>query len=484
MATVDEHAGLLADNKRTDEEYGTAPQPVNTGPRDVVWAVLFLMHLIAIIAVGSFFIQTHLMDESVDAAGTGTGGGTGTEVAPTPAHGGKPHVGNELKQVETGPALKVLGTTTGVSFAVAFMWLLAMKAFPASLIWFGLILQLAILATLCMLCFAAGALVPGVLFGLFLLLWFFVIKTQKERIPFAACLLKEVLTAAFAYPSTIASTVVALVIQIVWAFFWLMSVSAAAKANDKHLNAVVFFLFLISFYWTMQVIKNVVHCGIAGLVGTWCLCGSANMPPNPTAGAFKRATTTSFGSICLGSLVVAFLSALRTMARMARGDDDHPNLCAVCIECFVRCIEDLMQYFNQYAYTQVALYGYSYTEAAKRTWELFKESGVDGIVNDNLTDMAITFGALVTFAVAGLIGGGMTYHYYPHTKEIYIVLGLICGLIGASILLTMCIAASSGVCTVFVIFAQNPYALSNTSPELYNNLQLALRKSYGIIEYR
>lgn len=100
------------------------------------------------------------------------------------------------------------------------------------------------------------------------------------------------------------------------------------------------------------MIKNTLHVTVSGLYATvYFMRGSEyGMPPNPTLGAFKRydsplslldshcsrfhevifpifslcyfdfrsATTTSFGSICLGSLLVAILQTIRTLLRSIR----------------------------------------------------------------------------------------------------------------------------------------------------------------------
>ncbi|RUS12905.1 plasma-membrane choline transporter-domain-containing protein, partial [Endogone sp. FLAS-F59071] len=43
------------------------------------------------------------------------------------------------------------------------------------------------------------------------------------------------------------------------------------------------------------------------------------------------------------------------------------------------------EYFNYYAYTQVAIYGKDFCTAAKDTWTLIKDRGIEAIINDNLT---------------------------------------------------------------------------------------------------
>lgn len=60
--------------------------------------------------------------------------------------------------------------------------------------------------------------------------------------------------------------------------------------------------------------------------------------------------TTSFGSICFGSLIVAILEALRTLANAARNNDDG-NAILLCIaECILSCLASIVEYFNRWAF--------------------------------------------------------------------------------------------------------------------------------------
>jgi hypothetical protein len=77
------------------------------------------------------------------------------------------------------------------------------------------------------------------------------------------------------------------------------------------------------------------------------------VPEHPVFGAVKRASTTSFGSICLGALLVAFIRTVRFFIRMAEQNARNSNnTLAACVLCFVECIlgwlESLINYINQY----------------------------------------------------------------------------------------------------------------------------------------
>ena len=86
-------------------------------------------------------------------------------------------------------------------------------------------------------------------------------------------------------------------------------------------------------YWGFQVNKNVSHTTTCGVAATWYF--STVVDHKPTPAAFKRTMTTSFGSVCLGSLIVAFLQAVRAMLRGFQNSRSCLTLIAICL---LRCI--------------------------------------------------------------------------------------------------------------------------------------------------
>ena len=107
-------------------------------------------------------------------------------------------------------------------------------------------------------------------------------------------------------------------------------------------------------YWGFQVNKNISHTTTCGVAATWYF--STVIEHKPTPAAFKRTMTTSFGSVCLGSLIVAFLQAVRAMLRGSKRSRSCLTLIALCL---LGCIERLIRYFNKYAFAQCAIYGSS-----------------------------------------------------------------------------------------------------------------------------
>lgn len=97
-----------------------------------------------------------------------------------------------------------------------------------------------------------------------------------------------------------------------------------------------------------------------------------NVHPNPTWSSWKRACTTSFGSICLGSLILAIIRAIRAAFQMMVDklhEDGELNLATVCLVAIAKCIlsmlDQLVEFVNKFAYAHVAIYGKTFCDVSQ-----------------------------------------------------------------------------------------------------------------------
>jgi hypothetical protein len=207
-----------------------------------------------------------------------------------------------------------------------------------------------------------------------------------HRIPFAAANVATAMAAIHANKGLLVMAYgmafVATVWTLLWGFAvaqivtqekdWVMECTAQEggdepEEEDCHLSTRgkwVGIGFLLSLYWTSQVITNIFHTTIAGVVGTWWFTPEAERPVGGCCGfnaaiydSWVRSTIYSFGSICLGSLLVAILQVLSVIVRLARQqrDDDgnrrRENSIVWCLLQFVvDHLEKLMEYINQWAF--------------------------------------------------------------------------------------------------------------------------------------
>jgi len=426
------------------ESYGAPPvQPVQqmddgkfadaSGYRDILFLVLFVVHLIAVFIV-------------LIAGGTSRpADNSGENLIPF----------YELSRVMT---VCIIGAIVAMLYAAVYIVII--RKYAEKLIIFTLIGAVVFSVVLAIISFASGVIVMGIVFlfvaalqGLFYYFW-------RSRIPFATALLKTVANLLQRYPAPTYFAYASLLVQVCWLLLWVPTFAISQHYTGGAGGFVTFFL-ILSFYWTGQVIKNVVHVTTSGLIATWYFLSGVGMPKDPTSKAFKRAMTTSFGSICLGSLLVALLQTIRYFLRsMRRGN----NWIVCIVDCLLGIIENLINYFNMYAFTQVAIYGKTYCQAAKDTWTLVKSRGVDAIVNDNLISGVLVMGAIVGGVVCAVVGGLIGLALIP---AYFAALAVVCFFIGMSLVMLSMEVVESGVATIFVCFAMEPRVLESNSPELF-----------------
>ncbi|CAH0481436.1 unnamed protein product [Peronospora belbahrii] len=191
-----------------------------------------------------------------------------------------------------------------------------------------------------------------------------------------------------------------------------------------------------------------------------------------TGASLKRSMTSSFGSICFGSLIVAFLQALRAM-RLAENGPQEGSALACVAECILGCLQSIMEYFNRWAYVYVGIYGYRIHTGWQRPYlSFFKQRGFDAIISDDLIDNVLGFAALELVRVMTHMRWrwradcGDDRHFRVRNSTAFLaILGLVVG-IGVAVT-PLAVIHFSSVATIFVCFAGgDPAAFQYSHPEI------------------
>lgn len=398
-----------------------------------------------------------------------------------------------FSQVDFSGLINLAAVAAVSAWVISSISLLIMSCFAKLLIQISLLFSIVMALAVAVYSFYLGSTFGGVLGIFFFLITCCYARAVWQRIPFAAANLNTGLTAI---KKNFGATLVAYVL-VAFSFAYVMLWTTAfagvydstASCDDGvcsgSMNGFYVFLLLLALFWTQQVIQNTVHVAIAGVVATWWFdpddassCCSAAVRDS-----FVRSTTTSFGSICFGSLLVAFLQALKAMAQEARGGDDACAAFMACIaECILGCLESLLEYFNKWAFIYVGMYGYSYIDAGKNVIALFRARGWTVIINDDLVSNTLGLVNLTIGAIVGCIG--LLMHEIAESwfeglgdASLPIAFGLpfILGLVVSSVLLSV---VDSAVNTVVVSFAEAPTEFQENHPELSSAMREAWCKVY------
>jgi len=236
-------------------------------------------------------------------------------------------------------------------------------------------------------------------------------------------------------------------------------------------------LLLLSLFWGCAVISNILHCTAAGAVADWWFSDSSDLQPKAAvAGAFRRAISTSFGSVCFGSLLVALLSTLRSMLNQII--KTKIPLVVSFFSCLLELVERCIKYFNKYAFCYVAIYGTDFMTAGKEVSQLFLDRGWTAVINDELTSWALKSGCLVGTAFCAILGM-LLGSFFALTKSECMLIVFFGAVVGYWSCLLLSTLVESAVATVFVCFAEDPQALVESHPRHYMELMQIWVKIHG-----
>ncbi|KAL7539327.1 hypothetical protein ACHAXR_009184 [Thalassiosira sp. AJA248-18] len=393
----------------------------------------------------------------------------------------------------------------GSSFAFSAISLFVMSMCPKVLIQISLLFSLVCSLLMCALSFYYQNIIGGIFGIVFFLISCCYACAVWRRIPFAAANLNTGLTAVKKNAGVFVVTYFIVIFSFLYYMLWMTALVGVADKENLNCDSTTtsqgdtvttcsgnlswgyFFLLLLAIFWTQQVLQNTIHVIIAGVVSTWWFApeDAGSCCSVAIKDSFIRATTTSFGSICFGSLLVAIIQALRAMVESARQDNGNDGCAAflLCLlDCLLRCLEDALEYFNKFAYIYVGMYGYSYLEAGKNVMTLFKQKGWTIIISDNLISNVLSLFCLIIGGLTGCVGLIMN-EVNPSWFEGYegAAMGLAFGfsfLVGIVISAIFLSVVDSSVNTVLVSFAEAPLEFEENHPQLSSEMRDAWREVY------
>jgi len=414
-----------------------------------LWAfILFYVH-VAIILIVAIYFWGVVLPEELEEIEEDT-----TTTAP-----------NELDDdMDTSGIWIVLICALGAGAAFGLFWLQMIKLFAEQIIKIMLFVAIACWGLLALFAIVegdTGSAVWPIIWCLVTCLYAWCIWS---RIPFAGACLSVASSIVQTYGGTIWIALATVLIQFLWIVLWVFAAWAYFVSTDEP-SGLVMFLLLISLYWGCNVWRNVSHTTTCGVAATWYF--SAGRLDNPSRAAFKRTMTTSFGSVCFGSLLVAVLQALRAMLRSSKRGG---SLLSCLLLCILGCIERMMRYFNKYAFVQCATYGSDFITAAKATFQLFFSGNqlIMALINDDLSGMALTCGAVLGAVVSGVVGYLVASGFYD--DSLAVGLAIFGAILGYLVVVIILLVVASGVVTIFVLFAEDPAAMNQNRPEAFQKL--------------
>lgn len=344
-----------------------------------------------------------------------------------------------------------------------------------------------------------------------------------QRVPFAATNLNTALNALRCTADVACLGFGGLVVAFAWSMTWTVAfigIVNALNASEhdeykvgqptmtlKHIP--VYMILFVSYHWTNTVVKNVLRVTISTLIGTWWFyprdigycCSAAVAKP------LLRSLTLSFGSICLGSLVVQPAQLITIMsnyiyckiwkartsvsvvasqvnseskkepylsANEEDEDDENIDECHRLACAPSRCVATLAS-FNRWSYTYIGMYGYGFAEAGALALQLFETREWLDVVKDGLIQNVLLMASVViggtTGTLAVVIDESNSYEFSYFQKPVVcaFVCGSLLGYVLSNILLLGVIGSAAN--TVLVCFAAGPFEFDKNHPKLSREMR-------------
>jgi len=379
----------------------------------------------------------------------------------------------EQEMMGAKQTIGIIFVLCAVSIIFGFVWMECLKKCASTIIKAMLYGNLVLWLIATIMFFASKQMGMGIVCLILFVIFALVIYFVRKRIPLASTLLEIGSKIAQQNKSTVFLQIIILVLQVIWILWW--GALTYAYSTKKDAKGGIIFLLVVGFYWTLQVFHNIAHVTTCAVAAVWYFNkGEFN---NPTWKAFLYAITKSLGSICFGSLLIAFVQTLRAIVRSISMKRSSMIMC-LC-DCCVTCVDALLQWFNTYVFAQVAIYGSAYLTSAKNTWSLLQSKGLDMWLNDDLTGFALACGATVGALVTGIVGYSLSMAFHNIKQDMRWGYGLIGFIIGFFLCLTVLQAVRSAVVSIFICWAEDPRQMQENHPEEAVHLTEAWAKVYG-----
>ena len=445
--------------------------------RDTPFAIAFLIHILLVFffaVVWGFSALRQPQDDNDGSNNAGTGDGDDDSNS------------SSNSNVSLSGLLWLCSLTCFVSIGISAVSLQVMMNHSEILIQSSLIGSCCFMVIMILLFFIDGVITVGICWCILLLMTVLYTRSVWNRIPFAAANLRTALSAIQTNGGICILAYGISCVAMIWTMIWSLALigisfkesSCVGGVCKPHMNIISITFLILSFYWTTQVLQNILHVTVSGVVGTWWFDpqDALSVFSPSIVDSFRRSTTYSFGSICMGSLLVAIIQTMEAMARSARQNNTGGILLCI-IECILRLISRIAVYFNRWAYCYVGLYGFDYISSGKKAMELFQARGWTTIITDNLIHRSLSLVSIVIGALSGVIGmllakatGWTTTIFGSSSSSSDGIVFFVCFLIGVSMAFILMSVVLSAVDTVIVAFAEAPAEFNTHHPALYNNM--------------
>ncbi|GAB4840268.1 hypothetical protein Ancab_021033 [Ancistrocladus abbreviatus] len=365
----------------------------------------------------------------------------------------------------------------GVGTVLGWTWLLLLGHQVTQMMKVSVHLLTTYLAVVSVFCFWAKQIFWGIAFATGAALLFLYVIAVIDRLPFTMMVLQKAVKMLWSLPEVMRVAYAFTVVMLLWMALW--SFGAAGVVASSMGDGGRWWLLVvlsISLFWTGAVLCNTLHVIVSGMVFLVLIHGgqeASSMPSNSLIKSLQHAVTTSFGSICYGSLFTAAIRTLRWEIRGFRSKIGGNECLLCCVDFLFHLVETLVRFFNKYAYVQIAVSGKSFNCSARDAWELFQSTGVEALVAYDCSGAVLLMGSLLGGMITGTCAGVWTWF---RSSDKVIMVGSTSLLMGMILVGLAMVVVEGAVTSIYICYAVDPLLIQRWDTEFFNLMSETLHQ--------
>lgn len=155
--------------------------------------------------------------------------------------------------------------------------------------------------------------------------------------------------------------------------------------------------------WTIKLGFEIRLYTISGCISQWYFApvGDTQVTKGSLSRSFRQAMGPSFGSLCLGSLVLTAAQVIQQIAEEAR-DSNSGNFVSYIVSSLASCMMELVKFLTRFATIRLSITGDKFCTAAHDAYDMLTRNLMSAYSVWWIPPMVLRMGAFVTSAIWGL----------------------------------------------------------------------------------
>ncbi|KAK9934788.1 hypothetical protein M0R45_021918 [Rubus argutus] len=370
----------------------------------------------------------------------------------------------------------------GVGTVLGSTWLLFLGSQANHMMKIAVHILTTYLAVISVLCFWMEQFFWGVAFAIGAAMLFLYVLAVINRLPFTMLVLQAAVKMVWSLPEVMKVVYAFMLIMLLWMGIWSFGAAGVVALGIGDGGRWWLLVVLsVSLFWTGAVLCNTVHVIVSGMVFLVLTHGgrdASSMPPKSLMKSIRYAVTTSFGSICYGSLFTAAIRTLRWKIRGVRSKIGNNECLLCCVDFLFHLVETLVRFFNKYAYVQIAVSGKSFNHSARDAWELFQSTGVEALIAYDCSGAVLLMCTLLGGLITGTCSGIWTWVKYRDRVALVGSTAMLMGMVLVGLAMAV---VESAVTSIYICYAEDPLLIHRWDAEFFNQMSEMLHQR---LQYR